>query len=279
MKRKLGLVILLLCSLTPQLAGAQESTVIYREDFLYDYDRTSGKWVPITHPEKLGLFTLYGRWDNELYDFVWVTKDNRDRIVGGTKVEGWRLGYTGKNYLNWFRYCPTCEYKWKKSTDHVRPAVYRYSAKLAAAGSTSNGIYRSEQANETWATFGGEVDPLPKPRPEEPPPVKPHLPIEPPPLSPPPVAVPPPLPLPPKGDLGCSIQASPGVAKVNEAILVTMTTWGPAVSAELDGAAVDFPKVIRTLNFEKAGTFTIQGQVFGRPPLAAQCAATIKVTR
>lgn len=242
----------------------------YREDLLYSYDRALDKWVLIAHPESLGLLTLYGRWDNELEDWVWVTKDNRDRIVDGSKVEGWRLGYTGKNYLNWFKYCHTCKVRWSKCTDRVRPAIYRYSAKLAAAGSASDGIYRSYVAHEDWASFGGEVDPLPPPPSEAPPATQP------PPVKPPPVEPPPTKP-PGAGELTCQLEASPLTVKVNEAILVTMTTTGPVVSAHLDGIAVDFPRVVRGISYETSGTYTIKGSVLGRPPLVGECAVTVKV--
>ena len=59
--------LLLLCALACGQVHAKE---IYREDLLYDYDRKTSKWVLILHPENLGLLTLYGRWDNELEDFV-----------------------------------------------------------------------------------------------------------------------------------------------------------------------------------------------------------------
>ena len=216
---------------------------------------------------------LYMRWDNGLQTHVWVSGDNRDLILSSTKVQGGRLGFTGQEARNWYLFTEGTKPGWKKNTERTRPEMWRWDPKRVVGGSFTTGIYRSERTGDGWETWGGDLDPVVV----EPPPIKPP-PVDPPPIKPPPIDPPP-----PSNELTCQVSASPSTAKVGETILLSMKTTGPVISATLDGAAVDFPSVMRAKSIEVPvntplpAKVKISGQVKAPNMGRAECSVEITV--
>ncbi len=66
------------------------------------------------------------------------------------------------------------------------------------------------------------------------------------------------------GSVTCEIEVNPPTAYVGEVVILSMVTSGPVTSAMLDGAAVDFPKVLRSKTAEAPGRFLVQGTVWSK---------------
>lgn len=212
-------------------------------------------------PSDIQPKNLYLRWDNRDQKYVWVTGDNRHKILSKSKIQGGRLGMSGQEAKNWYEYTELDAMPWKKNTERSRPEMWRWDPDRVVAGSFTTGIYRSEQAPTSWDTWGGDLDP-------DVPPVKP------PPVDPPPAI-----------DLGCTITASPLTVAVGQSTVLTMNTRGHVISASLDGAAVDYPVVLRTklLDAATVGTavpakLTIRGQVKAPNQGSADCSVEISIT-
>lgn len=260
--RSWGIIFIISLLLSP--LGQRESSGFadvrnLSETILFRWVVDENRFEEIT-PSDIQPKSLYLRWDNRGQKYVWVSGDNRHLILSKTKVQGGRLGMTGRPALNWFEYNESEKLPWKKNTVRARPEIWRWDPTRVVAGSFESGIYRSEQAPEGWETFGGDLDP-------EVPPVKP------PPVKPPPV-----------GNLGCQLEASPANAIVGQTVLLSMKTWGPVISAMLDGAGVDFPVVMRSKVLEAAlfsaplpAKLTIRGQVKAPNQAVSECSVVISV--
>lgn len=222
--------------------AAMAQAQIADESVLFRWNFDEKRFERVT-PGDIEPKNFYLRWDNRQQTHVWVTGDNRHMILNTSKVQGGRLGFTGKEARNWYVYSDTREPRWKKNTERVRPEVWRWDPARVVGGSWSTGSYRSERAGDEWETWGAELDPILPP-------------VKPPPVDPPPVK-PPPNP----NDLTCEVSASPSTAKVGETVLLTMKTTGPVTAATLDGAAVDFPSVMRAKTVEAPANARLPAKV------------------
>ncbi len=218
-------------------------------------------------PHEVQPKNLYLRWDNREQRYVWVTGDNRHMILSKSKVQGGRIGHAGQNARNWFVYNELDYPPWKKNTERTRPEVWRWDPTRVVGGSWTTGTYVSERAAVGWESWGGELDPISVPLP----------PIVEPPVKPPVT--------PPTNELSCTIQG-PTSAMLGSSVVLTMTTTGPVKSAMLNGAAVDFPLVMRMWTVEKdlvststPDKITIVGSVRGERNLSADCRLEVRITR
>ncbi len=229
------------------------------------------RWVPAEGRYELVAVSeiqpknLYLRWENRQQKYIWVTGDDRHEILTNSKVQGGRLGLEGSAARNWF--VPSngsVQNPWKKSTERRRPQVWRFDPARVVGTDLSTGTYVSETASDNWESWGGDLDPIVI----EPPPIKPPAPI-------PDPGVPPPEPN--EEEISCTLTVSPNSPRVGERILITMTTAGPVTAATLDGAAVDFPMVVRMKIGDRpvgapkdSGSFVLAGSVKGLRS-SAQC--------
>ncbi len=229
------------------------------ETVLFRWLVTEDRFAQLS-PSEIQPKNLYVRWDNGEQHYVWVTGDNRHMILSKTRVQGGRLGYTGQNAKNWFTYNELDLPSWKKTTERSRPQMWRWDPARVVGGSFTTGTYVSERAATGWENWGGELD-----------------------LIAPPVVDPPVTP-PAANELGCTIEGA-ATATVGSSVILTMKTTGPVKSAMLNGAAVDFPVVLRAWTAERAaGTLTpdvvtIVGSVRGDRGTSAECKLVIKITK
>ena len=64
--------------------------------------------------------------------------------------------------------------------------------------------------------------------------------------------------------IDCRLEVSPAKVQVGETVIMTMTTTGDVTQANLDGAAVDFPRVLRSRLAAEPGRIVIRGVVYSK---------------
>jgi hypothetical protein len=108
---------------------------------------------------------IYVRYDFGTIDpiadrWVWATSLDPRAIAPGSKLQGWRIGEPTlaplNRGLNWYRLKPDGA-TWQWVTDRELPKVYRWQ--------TDGTTVASEIYPDDWASYGGQLDPLPGDKP------------------------------------------------------------------------------------------------------------------
>ncbi len=300
MKRVLLGLGILAFFVSPSANAAEGNTVYYQ----WNDARKVHEVVSLKNRKTVNLYVCSEPDTTGTRMIFWVTHDHDDAIVVGSVVLGYRLGKKRLWGTVWYRLGE--KLNWVPLMPRTRPRIYRQNEK--------SGTYLAEDGPWDWPEGhslldGGEKEIVPidlvlpkalepatpRPRPAKPGPEvmaspKPELsptiqkpkvvptPVEPAPVTP---TVPPTSSPVVVGendpDISCEIEISPATAFVGESVILSMHTSGNVTSAQLDGAAVDFPTVLRSkVVDEKPGKHTIYGIVTSRRGVA-NCKQTLIV--
>lgn len=118
----------------------------------FGYDDTTKKFVPIFKPAFNQVFTI---WWKGWGDYGWVTAQDTRKMLKGSKVQGYRIGFSDTRALDWYELGHGDKPNtWTRVLDRSKPTIYRLDP-------TTGEKVVSETAPAEWTTWGGSLDPAP----------------------------------------------------------------------------------------------------------------------